>query len=37
MLRLFFKTITSYSFLFISFFVIETYSIISRKKHIINV
>lgn len=33
----FFKAITSYSFLFISFFVIEIYSIISRKKHIINV
>lgn len=37
MLRFFFKAITSYSFLFISFFVIEIYSIISRKKHIINV
>ena len=37
MLRFFFKAITSYSFLFISFFVIEIYSIISRKKNIINV
>ena len=35
MLRFFFKAITSYSFLFISFFVIEIYSIISLKKHII--